>query len=188
MNKITNVLMVGVGGQGIITASDILSEAAMLDGYDVKKSEIHGMSQRGGSVFSHIRYGEKVYSPTIKDGEADVLLSLEMIETLRWASCANKNTKAIVAETKILPPTMKNYPEDVIEELRKIFKDLYVVNPIDINKKNGDHRVLSSTLLGILATFINIADTSWEKAIEKLVPTGTTESNLKAFYLGKNLF
>ncbi len=188
MTKIKNILMVGVGGQGIITASDILSEAALLDGHDVKKSEIHGMSQRGGSVFSHIRYGEKIYSPTIKIGEADVLLSLEIVETLRWITYTSKNTKLIVSETKIQPQTVKEYPEGVIESLKKNFKDLYLIDPLVINKKNGDHRVLNTTLLGILSKLIDISDKSWEKAMEKLVPKGTYENNLKAFRLGKELF
>ena len=188
MEKIKNILMVGVGGQGIITASDILSEAALLDGHDVKKSEIHGMSQRGGSVFSHIRYGEKVYSPTIKLGEADVLLSLEIVETLRWLAYAGKSTKLIVSETKIQPQTVKEYPEGIIESLQMNFKDFYLVNPIEINTKNGDHKVLNTTLLGILSKLIDISDTSWEKAMEMLVPKGTYESNLKAFRLGKELF
>ncbi len=188
MNKIKNILMVGVGGQGIITASDILSEAALLDGHDVKKSEIHGMSQRGGSVFSHVRYGEKVYSPTIKTGEADILLSLEVIETVRWLVYANKSTKVILSETRIQPQTVKEYPEGVIESLKKEFKDFFLVNPIEINKQNGDNKVLNTTLLGILSNLLDISDSSWEKAMEKLVPNGTYESNLAAFRLGKKLF
>jgi len=188
MDKIKNILMVGVGGQGIITASDILSEAALLDGHDVKKSEIHGMSQRGGSVFAHIRYGKKVYSPTIKTGEADVLLSLELIETVRWLSYANEKTKVILSETKIQPQTVKEYPESVIDSLTKKFKDFYLVNPIEINKQNGSHKVLNTTLLGVLSNLLEISDKSWEKAMENLVPKGTYESNLSAFSLGKKLF
>jgi len=124
MSKITNILMVGVGGQGIMTASDLLAKAAMFDGHDVKKSEIHGMSQRGGSVFSHVRYGEKVFSPTIKKGEADILLSSEVIETVRWLSYANKDTKLILSNAYIKPDTVKEYPENVVETLKKDLRHL----------------------------------------------------------------
>jgi indolepyruvate ferredoxin oxidoreductase, beta subunit len=188
MDKIKNVLMVGVGGQGIITASDILSEAALLDGYDVKKSEIHGMSQRGGSVFSHVRYGQKVYSPTIREGEADVLLSLELVETLRWLSYTNKETKLILSLTKIQPQTVKDYPTGIEDSLKKSFKEHFFIDPKEINQATGDQRMLNTVLLGILSKFVNISNPSWEQAIEKLVPQGTLEVNLKAFQLGKELF
>jgi len=100
---IHNVLFVGVGGQGIVLASDIMAHAAVLAGFDAKKSEIHGMSQRGGSVFSHVRFGEKVYSPMITEGSADILVSLEEMETLRWLDFANPRTQLIVVKTRILP-------------------------------------------------------------------------------------
>ncbi|HAS53817.1 MAG TPA: indolepyruvate oxidoreductase subunit beta, partial [Nitrospiraceae bacterium] len=111
MSKVTNVLLVGVGGQGIVLASDVLSLAALYAGHDVKTSEIHGMSQRGGSVFSHIRFGDKVCSPVIPEGRVDILVSLEEMETLRWLSYVNSDTRILFTKTRIHPPNGAGDPE-----------------------------------------------------------------------------
>jgi len=123
MEKIHNVLMVGVGGQGVVLASDILSLAAMNAGYDVKKSEIHGMSQRGGSIFSFVRFGEAVSSPLIAEGQADLLVSMEEMETLRWLEYLNADTKLMVSKAHILPANATEYPAGIEEDLKKNFKN-----------------------------------------------------------------
>jgi len=117
--KTWNILMVGVGGQGIVTSSDILTRAAMEAGQDAKKSEIHGMSQRGGSVFSHIRFGPRISSPVIPEGGADILFSLEQLETLRWLAYASADSTVICASAQISPAGVESYPSGVLEEIRR---------------------------------------------------------------------
>jgi len=179
--------MVGVGGQGIILSSNILSLAAMREGNDVKKSEIHGMSQRGGSVFSHIRFGEKVYSPVIPAGEVDILLSLEALETLRWAEYTSENTNVIYMKDHILPAGLETYPEGVEDEISKVFKNVKSIDPKDLKGKLENVKSTNVALLGMLSKHIPIKQASWEYAIEKCVPKGTFDVNLAAFETGKNL-
>ena len=187
MNEVHNILMVGVGGQGIILASDILSHAAMLSGYDVKKSEIHGMSQRGGSVFSHIRYGEQVFSPVIPDGEAHVLLSLEEMETLRWLATAKRDTHFIVSKTRILPANAQEYPPNIETHLREAYHSVTFIDPDSVTGMTGDKRFLNVALLGVISSFTALKDDAWKEAIGELVPKGTADGNWNAFLIGKNL-
>ena len=116
-----NVLMVGVGGQGIVLASDIMSEAAAAAGMDVKKSEIHGMSRRGGPVFAHVRFGQKVHSPVISQGEADVILAMEPMELLRWAPWAAPDAAAVYLDVPMMPVGVTAYPEGMEDDLRRLF-------------------------------------------------------------------
>ena len=124
-NNVTNILLAGVGGQGILLASEVLSEVLMLAGYDVKKNEIHGMSQRGGSVVSHVRFGEKVYSPIIPEGEGDILFGFELLETYRYLPLLRKSGKVLVNDLKILPPSValgqESYPEDIPAKIAELF-------------------------------------------------------------------
>jgi indolepyruvate ferredoxin oxidoreductase beta subunit len=186
MKKVFNILMVGVGGQGIIMASDIVACAAMHSGLDVKKSEIHGMSQRGGSVFSHIRFGDKVYSPVISTGEADVLFSLEEMETFRWLQYANGLSSIICLRNRINPPGLDEYPQGLSAELVRIFPKILFVEPGPLKEKIGDARFLNVALVGLLSAFTGFDDNSWKKAIEEKVPEGTFEGNWNAFTEGKN--
>ena len=186
--KIINILLVGVGGQGIITCSDILAQAAVNTGYDTKKSEIHGMSQRGGSVFSHIRFGDKVYSPLIAYGEADILLSLEEMETLRWIQYANKDTHMVVCQNKIKPAMMNRYPAGIEAELKSLCKRLVLVDPEKLSKEIGNLKFFNVALLGLISVYLqsfNISEESWENAIRKTIPQGFFEQNWRAFQLGK---
>jgi len=184
-NKIFNILMVGVGGQGIILASDILTRAAMLAGHDTKKSEIHGMSQRGGSVFSHIRFGKKVYSPTISEGEADILFSSEEMETLRWIKYANEKTFIVCATKEILPTTVETYPAGVRGELEKLSLNIHFFDPDKLIKEIGNVKFLNVAMLGMMSGKIEFTDSTWKEAIEAEVPKGTFEENWKAFISGK---
>jgi indolepyruvate ferredoxin oxidoreductase beta subunit len=181
-----NILMVGVGGQGIILASDILTRAAMEAGYDAKKSEIHGMSQRGGSVFSHIRFGKKVFSPSISMGEADVLFSLEEMETLRWLAYANEESRVIVLRTRINPANVDTYPGNVEDELRSRVKHLLFLDQEELRKEIGQQKYLNVALLGVLSSLVPLFDEAWKRAIEEEVPKETFEQNWKAFLAGRN--
>jgi indolepyruvate ferredoxin oxidoreductase beta subunit len=188
MGRVFNVLMVGVGGQGIIMASDILSLAAMHSGLDVKKSEIHGMSQRGGSVFSHIRMGEKVYSPLLSVGEADVLFSLEEMETLRWIEFANKESVIICMMTHINPAMVDEYPDGIEDEIKRLSPGALFVDPEPMKKEIGNVKFLNVALIGLLSAFVHFNEECWKKAIQAKVPEDTFEGNWKAFHTGKNLY
>jgi indolepyruvate ferredoxin oxidoreductase beta subunit len=187
MDKVFNILMVGVGGQGIITASDIVSLAAMYAGHDVKKSEIHGMSQRGGSVFSHIRFGNKVHSPVISEGEADVLFSLEEMETFRWLRFASVDSTVICLKNRINPPGMETYPAELEEELGSICPKLRFIEPVPLKEAIGDARFLNVALVGVLSNYTDFDETDWQRAIKELVPVGTFEGNWNAFLEGKKI-
>lgn len=185
MKNIFNVLIVGVGGQGIVLASDILSLAAMNAGYDVKKSEIHGMSQRGGSVFSHVRFGQKVYSPLISKNDADVLISMEEMETLRWLDFVNKETRIIFVKTRILPQGIHSYPDGIELRLKNIFKNLITINPQEIYKENTEKKYINTYVLGILSHFVDFDKKSWENSIKDSVPGATFADNVKEFNRGR---
>jgi indolepyruvate ferredoxin oxidoreductase beta subunit len=187
MNDIFNILMVGVGGQGIILASDIITLAAMKACCDAKKSEIHGMSQRGGSVFSHVRFGKKVYSPVIPECGADILVSLEEMETLRWLGHTHQGTKLIFAKNRILPANVHEYPHGIEKELLSRFSNAVAVDPEAVTAQTGNQKFVSTAILGKLSTFVDFPASAWEEAITELVPSGTAEGNLKAFAAGKSL-
>ena len=186
MKDITNVLIVGVGGQGTILASDILVEAAVRAGHDAKKSEIHGMSQRGGSVFSHVRFGKTVYSPVIPKGEADFLVSLEEMETLRWQPFLNAGTRLILSTTRILPPTATEYPEGIIEALEKEFSNTSVVEADTLALDAGNKQVSNVVLLGVLAKFLDFSDDVWKDTLKACVPGGLFDVNWEAFEKGRS--
>jgi indolepyruvate ferredoxin oxidoreductase, beta subunit len=186
-NKVDNILMVGVGGQGIITASDILTMAALNAGYDAKKSEIHGMSQRGGSVFSHVRFGKKVFSPVIPFGQADILLSLEEMETLRWLRYTNKESRVLVMKTRILPPNVEDYPSGIEEELKPVFSNLIMIEPESLIEDIGNAKFLNVALLGLLSAYIDFPEDAWKESIKQKVPEKFYEENWQAFIKGKKL-
>ncbi len=186
MNDVFNVLMVGVGGQGIILASDILAEAAMNAGLDAKKSEVHGMSQRGGPVFSHVRFGDVVHSPVIGKGEADVLYSLERMELLRWAPWGRAGAAAVYADTDVLPSTLESYPAGLDEEIRGLFGQVVrfdmraLRNEINPKAKN-------TVLLGAISVLAPLPVEAYAPAIEALVPPGTAAVNLAGFEVGRRV-
>ncbi len=180
-----SILMVGVGGQGIILASNIACEALMAAGYDVKKSEIHGMAQRGGSVVSHVKYGKSVSSPVISEGEADVIMSFEYMEFLRYMSYKNDNTTLILNTRRILPPSVANgtnaYPADVVERDKLLYKNLCEVDADGLAEKAGNVKAASMPLLGELAKILDVDMSIWEKVIKENVPQKTIDVNIKAF-------
>lgn len=190
-NRVYNVLIVGVGGQGIILASDVLGRVAAAYGYDVKKNEIHGMAQRGGSVSSHVRFGKSVSSPIIKVGEADVLLSFEQIETLRYFPFLSEKGKVILNDQKILPPAVftgkQEYPPDVIQKIKEKVPDAVVVDGISAAQKMGNPRVLNVIFLGILSKYLDIPAEVYEKVLKETLKPKLVDINLKAFHEGRSL-
>ncbi len=190
-DQITNILLVGVGGQGILLASEILSETFMLAGFDVKKSEIHGMSQRGGSVVSHVRYGKEVFSPIVPEGEGDILFGFELMETFRSLPLLKKGGKVVVNDLRIPPPSVlmgqEAYPEGLVDRIRAEFPDVLLVDGQQLATEAGNPRVANTVLLGAVSKRLDIAEEFWLAALEKMVPKKAFAVNLKAFTLGRSL-
>jgi indolepyruvate ferredoxin oxidoreductase beta subunit len=190
-NITTNILIVGVGGQGVLLASELLSETAMKGGYDVKKSEVHGMSQRGGVVSSHIKFGPKVYSPIIPYGQADILISFEVAEALRAIDWMKKEGFLVTASTRLVPPIATggkfHYPDDPVAELRKKVHRLLVLEAEDIARDLGDVRLVNTILLGSLSTDLEFAESLWQEVIRQRVKEKFVEMNLQAFARGRQL-
>lgn len=186
MPDVFNVLMVGVGGQGIVLASDILAEAAMNAGLDAKKSEIHGMSQRGGPVFSHVRFGEHVDSPVIGQGEADVVYALERMELLRWAAWARPGATAIYADTDMLPTGVDAYPEGIDQEIAARFGR---VVRFDMRALRGqvNPKAKNTALLGAVSVLAPLPLDCYDAAMEANVPDGTFAVNKTAFEVGRRI-
>ncbi|HDS03350.1 MAG TPA: indolepyruvate oxidoreductase subunit beta [Firmicutes bacterium] len=192
MNDIKNILLVGVGGQGVLTASEILSEALMLEGFDVKKAEVHGMSQRGGSVNSHLRYGRKVYSPLIEEGKADIIFSFELVEALRFSKYLKEEGFIVCSNEKIIPNSVYfsqvKYPKDPAGALKTAFgKKFYLIDAVNIARELGNVRFANVVLLGTVSHLMKISDTSMKKAVESMVPPKYVTGNLNAFEKGKEL-
>jgi len=188
--QITNVLLVGVGGQGILLASEILSEAAMLAGYDVKKSEIHGMSQRGGSVVSHVRYGKQVFSPIVPEGEGDILFGFELMETCRSLPLLKPGGTVVANDLKISPPAVlmgqELYPDGLVERIKARFPDFLLLDGQQMAGSAGNVRAANTVLLGAVSRKLDIAEQHWMKALEKMVPSKALDVNMKAFQLGRD--
>ncbi len=184
-----NIFLCGVGGQGILLASEILSSACMHAGFDVKQSEVHGMAQRGGSVISHIRFGRKVYSPLIEAGDADIVVAFEVLEALRYLPYMNRSTKVIVNTQKILPAPvatgMDTYPADVIPQLKGRGLSVYPIDAFDIAMDMGESRAVNMVLVGALTHFLPLEEKIFMQAIEKRIPEKIRKVNTDAFYKGK---
>lgn len=189
MSDVKSILLAGVGGQGTLLASEVLSEVLMLAGFDVKKSEIHGMSQRGGSVTSHVRWGEKVYSPLIPAGTADILFGFELLETYRYLPMLRSGGAVVVNNLKIAPGPVatgvETYPEDIPGKLRAQIEDVVIVDGMEKAHQAGNYRTVNTVLLGALSKRMEISDALWIKALEKLVPGKFLAENIKAFELGQ---
>ncbi|CCQ94587.1 Indolepyruvate ferredoxin oxidoreductase [[Clostridium] ultunense Esp] len=189
MAKTKSILLVGVGGQGTILASKILSAGLVEAGYDVKMSEIHGMAQRGGSVSTQVRFGDDVSSPIIGRGEADVLVSFETMEALRWLEYLKPDGKVVVNDYKIpsAPILMgkRDYPEGVIDTIRNK-ANTSVINATEIAEKLGNMKVMNIVLLGALVKAMDLSDIDWEKAIKDNIKEKFVDINLKAFQRGNS--
>ena len=183
-----NVMIVGVGGQGSLLASRLLGTLLLGEGYDVKVSEVHGMSQRGGSVVTYVRFGDKVYSPVISQGEADFIVSFEKLEAARYIECLKKDGKIIVNSQEIAPmPVIIGdavYPAGILDEIRG--KGVFVdeINAQALALEAGSGKAVNIVLMGRLARYFDIDKAKWLSAIEKLVKPQFVEINKKAFELG----
>ena len=185
-----NVMIVGVGGQGSLLASKLLGYLLLNEGYDVKVSEVHGMSQRGGSVVTYVRYGDSVASPVIDEGEADFIVSFELLEAARWLSYLKKDGQ-IVTNTQQIDPmpvitgTME-YPENLVEKMRAAGAKVDAIDCVRLAEEAGNVKAVNLVLLGRLSHYYDIPEETWMKAIEACVPAKFLEVNKKAFALGKN--
>lgn len=186
-----NVLICGVGGQGILLASEILSDVALLAGLDVKKSEVHGMAQRGGSVVSHVRMGPEVHGSLIQRGHADVLLAFEKLEALRWLPYVKKGGDVLVNTMAIAPMSVTlgqaEYPEDVDDRLKGTGTTPIFIDGLGEAQKLGNPRCANVILLGVLSTRLDIEEAIWQKVLEKRIKAKYLDLNRKAFAAGRGL-
>jgi indolepyruvate ferredoxin oxidoreductase beta subunit len=186
--EIKSVMICGVGGQGILLASDLLAGVMLKSGMDVKKSEVHGMSQRGGTVVSNVRFGDKVYSPLIGKGDVDIMLAFEKLECLRHLEFLNEDGSVLVNDFAIQPlpvaSGLAKYPEGIISLIKNTVKKTTVVNGLELAKKAGDTRSMNLALLGLLGKKLSTKKDVWYKMIEERLPQKTWDVNKRAFELG----
>lgn len=185
-----NILIVGVGGQGTLLASKIIGQAGLLSGLDVKQSEVHGMAQRGGSVITFVRFGEKVYSPLIEKGQADIILAFEKLEGLRWADYLKPEGTLIVNDQEISPMPViigsAKYPGNIFDRLDSAKIKTIKIDALSLAKNLGETRTVNVILLGVAARLMAFEQKLWEEAIAGTVPAKALDINAKAFSLGWN--
>ncbi len=190
-DKVTNILLSGVGGQGAILASNILAHVFVEAGYDVKKSEVHGMAQRGGDVTTHFRYGKKVYSPLIKYGDVDFLLAFELLEAYRYINYCRNDARIVINDQRILPPAVNlgqmKYPENIPGTFKKYFNgNVQIVKGQELALKLGNTQAANVVLVGAFSNFFpQIKDDMWKRALTELLPKKIHDLNIKAFEEGK---
>ena len=186
-----SIMIVGVGGQGTLLASRILGSVLGTAGYEVKVSEVHGMSQRGGAVVTYIRYGEKVYSPVIEKGQADMIVSFEQLEAARYVSYLKKGGHIITSTQQIDPmPVITGaavYPEDIIGKLKAEGVDVIAVDALALAEQAGTAKASNVVLMGVVSTKMVFDEDVWQKALENCVPAKFLELNKKAFALGREV-
>lgn len=184
-----NIMIVGVGGQGSLLASKMLGRLLLSQGYDVKVSEVHGMSQRGGSVVTYVRYGDKVYSPVIDKGEADFIISFEKLEAARWISYLKKDGKIILSTQEIDPMPViigaAQYPENLVEKMEAAGADVDAIDALSLAMEAGSPKAVNLVLMGRLSRYFDAPLEAWMKALEECVPPKFLEMNKKAFALGR---
>ncbi|RUM40984.1 MAG: indolepyruvate oxidoreductase subunit beta [Desulfocapsa sp.] len=186
-----NILFSGVGGQGILLASEVTAYALLSAGYDAKKSEVHGMAQRGGSVTAQLRYGDKVFSPLIEPGMADILISFELMETARYLPYLHKESKVIANTQQIKPPAVANgqlaYPVNALDSITAVGIEVVRVDAFDIAKEAGEVKAANVVMVGAMSTFLPMDVSVYEGIINTRVPERFREVNLKAFAAGRKI-
>lgn len=186
-----NIMIVGVGGQGTLLASKILGRLLLAKGFDVKVSEVHGMSQRGGSVVTYVRFGEKIYSPIIDKGECDFILSFEALEAARWLEFLRKDGTLISNIQEINPMPVitgaAKYPENIIEKIKQLGVKVDAFDALTLAKEAGSAKAVNLVLLGKLSNYFEFDDDDWKNAISECVPEKFKDMNIKAFDLGKRI-
>ena len=190
MKSTKNVMIVGVGGQGSLLASKLLGRLLLSEGLDVKVSEVHGMSQRGGSVVTYVRYGEHVYSPVIDEEGADFIVSFELLEAARWLPYLKKDGVIVTNTQQIDPmPVITGnaiYPEDLVQKMKETGARVDALNCLELAEKAGSAKAVNLVLMGRLSHYFDLEEEKWQKAIEESVPSKFLEMNRKAFELGRN--
>ena len=185
-----NIMIVGVGGQGSLLASKLLGHLLLKEGYDVKVSEVHGMSQRGGSVVTYVRFGEKVYSPIIDKGQADFIVSFEKLEAARYVEYLKESGRIVVNTQEIDPMPVitgaARYPENLVEKMEDLGILVDALDCLQLAEQAGSSKAVNIVLMGRLSKYFDIPVEKWEKAIEECVPKKFVELNLKAFALGRD--
>ena len=185
-----NVMIVGVGGQGSLLASKLLGRLLLSKGYDIKVSEVHGMSQRGGSVVTYVRYGDKVYSPVIDKGEADFIVSFELLEAARWTEFLKPGGKIIVNTQQINPMPViigaAQYPENLLEKMNAAGLDVDALDALSLAEAAGSSKAVNIVLMGHLSRYFDFTEEEWLEALEQSVALKFLEMNKKAFALGRN--
>ena len=185
-----NIMIVGVGGQGSLLASKMLGQLLLSQGYDVKVSEVHGMSQRGGSVVTYVRYGEKVYSPIIDKGTADFIISFEKLEAARWVPYLKKGGKIIMSTQEIDPMPViigaAQYPENLVEKMKEAGADVDAIDALDLAMQAGSSKAVNLVLMGRLSKYFDATQEAWMNALEACVPAKFLELNKKAFSIGRD--
>ena len=185
-----NIMIVGVGGQGSLLASKLLGHLLMSQGYDVKVSEVHGMSQRGGSVVTYVRYGDKVFSPVIDKGQADYIVSFEILEAARWLPFLKKDGQIVTNTQQIDPMPVitgaAEYPENLVEKLQASGAKVDALDCLSLAEEAGSAKAVNIVLLGRLSHYFDLPEDAWMRSLEANVPAKFLEMNKKAFELGKN--
>lgn len=188
--KTMNMMIVGVGGQGTLLASKLLGRMLLSKGFDVKVSEVHGMSQRGGSVVTYVRWGDKVYSPIIDKGQADIILSFELLEAARWTEYLKPDGMMITNTQQINPMPVitgaAEYPQGLEEKMKAAGIQLDAVDALSLAEQAGSSKAVNIVLMGRLSKWFDFSEEEWLKAVEESVPPKFLEMNLKAFRLGRN--
>ena len=189
-SNVKSVIIVGVGGQGTLLASRLLGNAMMNEGYDVKVSEVHGMSQRGGSVVTYVRFGDKVFSPVIEQGEADIVLAFEQLEAARFLPWLKKDGTVVVNTQQIDPMSVvigtAQYPQGLVESIKAQGAKVLAFNALSLAEQAGSVKAVNVVLIGAMAKHLDLGKETWLKAIEETVPKKFLELNKKAFELGYN--
>ncbi len=184
-----NIMIVGVGGQGSVLASKLLGHLLLSQGYDVKVSEVHGMSQRGGSVVTYVRFGDKVYSPVIDKGEADVIVSFELLEAARYVNFLKPDGKIVVNTQQIDPMPVitgaAEYPKELIRDMEAAGVTVDAVDCLNLAREAGSERTVNLVLLGRLSNYFDFSEEAWLEAIEASVPPKTIDMNKMAFSMGR---
>ena len=188
--KTKNIMIVGVGGQGSLLASKLLGRLLLTRGYDIKVSEVHGMSQRGGSVVTYVRFGDKVYSPVIDKGEADYIVSFELLEAARWTEYL-KEGGTIVTNTQQINPMpvitgMAQYPDALVEKMQSASLKVEAIDALKLANEAGSAKAVNIVLMGHLSRYFDFTEEEWLESLEQSVAPKFLEMNKKAFALGRN--
>lgn len=189
-NNVKSIMIVGVGGQGSLLASKLMGNVLMAQGFDVKVSEVHGMAQRGGSVVTYVKYGEKVFSPVIERGEADVIVAFERLEAARWLPYLKKGGLLIVNDQRISPMPVitgaMEYPDALLEKIAAAGVRMTALDALSLAHEAGNAKSVNVVLIGVLSSMLDFSDELWQETIEKTVPAKFLEQNRKAFELGRH--